>query len=125
MAKILVVDDEPAVRGSLKRAFGQETDEFLTASSGLEALALLNEESIDVAFIDIVMPGVDGITLMRRILEDHPGVRIVVMSGYKDVIDLAAREIGVVCSLMKPFTIDEARVALTMALGGAEEDRLA
>ena len=115
MAKILVVDDEQAILNSLKRFLEQEGHEVVLASGGLEALAILNEAWVDVAFVDIVMPTVDGLMVMRRMLQDHPRVRIIVMSGFEDVIDLPARELGLMLSLQKPFTLDEVQTVLELA----------
>jgi len=105
MAKILVVDDEQAIRDVLKRFLELEGNEVVLASDGLEALTILNDTVFDVALIDIIMPMVDGLKLMRRMQQDHPRVRLVVMSGHDDVLDLPARELGVVLTIRKPFTL--------------------
>jgi CheY-like chemotaxis protein len=118
MSKILIVDDEAAIRRNLKRFLTLEGHDVVEAGDGLEALAAMNDVRVDVAFVDIVMPTVDGITLMRRLLQDHPGVRIIVMSGYDDVIDLPAREFGIIPSLKKPFTVDEAKAVFEAVLWG-------
>ncbi len=118
MSKVLVVDDDAAIRRNLKRLLTSEGHDVVGAGDGLEALAALNDIRVDVAFVDIVMPTVDGMTLMQRLLQDHPGVRIVVMSGYDDVIDLPAREFGIILSLRKPFTLDEASAVFAAALHG-------
>ena len=105
MAKILVVDDEKAIRDSLKRYLETEGHEVVLASDGLEALAILNDTAFDVALVDIVMPTVDGMLLMRRMKQDHPDVRIVVMSAYEDALDQSMRELGVLLTIKKPFTL--------------------
>ncbi len=105
MAKILVVDDEQAIRDVLKRFLELEGNEVVLAGDGLEALAILNDTAVDLALVDIIMPTVDGLTLMRRMQQDHPSVRIVVMSAYDEVLDLPARELGVVLTIRKPFTL--------------------
>jgi len=115
MAKILVVDDEQAILNSLERFLKQEGHDAVLATDGLEALAILNETRVEVAFVDVVMPTVDGLTLMRRMLQDHPHVKIIVMSAFADVIDLPARELGLMTSLQKPFTLDEVQAALESA----------
>jgi CheY-like chemotaxis protein len=82
MATILVVDDEVALRGVLARFFRRENHEVLEAADGLEALVHLARSPVDVAFIDVMMPEMDGISLMRRMLQDYAGTGIVVMSAY-------------------------------------------
>jgi len=88
----------------------------VVASDGLEALAILNDLMVDVALIDIVMPTVDGLTLMRRLQKDHPDVKLVVMSGFDDVMDLAGRELSAHLSIRKPFTLEEMKEVLNEAL---------
>jgi len=100
----------------MKRFLQGEGHEVIAACDGLEALALVNERDFDVAFIDIVMPKVDGLTLKQRLEQDHRRVRLVVMSAYMDVLDIQEGALGSVLFLTKPFTLDEARVALNMAL---------
>jgi CheY-like chemotaxis protein len=117
VATILVVDDDPAVRGILRKCFESEKHDVETASDGLEALTLVNDHSFDAAFVDIAMPNVDGLTLMRRLVQDRPETSLVVMSGFEDLRDLAEREFGPRMFLSKPFALDEARVALGVALG--------
>ena len=90
----------------------------VVAGSSLEALAILNETRVDVAFVDVVMPKIDGRTLMRRLNQDHPRVRIVLMSGVEDVVDLPARELGVIPALRKRFTLDEVQAVLESAAPG-------
>jgi DNA-binding NtrC family response regulator len=121
LAGILVVDDEPDITRKMKQFLEREGHEVVVANDGLEALAILNDVSVDVAFVDIVMPKVDGLTLMRQMLQDHPRVRVIVMSAFEDVIDLPEREFGLVRTLKKPFGLDEAKAALDLALGMKEK----
>jgi DNA-binding response OmpR family regulator len=116
MANILVVDDDEAVTNSLRKFLGGEGHAVVVASDGLEALAILNDLIVDVAIVDIVMPAVDGFTLMRRMQKDQPQVRLVVMSGFDDVMDLAERELGTRLSIKKPFTLEEVRDVIAGAL---------
>jgi CheY-like chemotaxis protein len=116
MANILVVDDDEAVTNSLRKFLGGEGHVVVVASDGLEALAILNDLIVDVAVVDIVMPAVDGFTLMRRMQKDQPQVRLVVMSGFDDVMDLAERELGTRLSIKKPFTLEEVRDVIAGAL---------
>ncbi len=116
MANILVVDDDQAVTNSVKKFLGGEGHTVVVASDGLEALAILNDLTVDMAVVDIVMPTVDGFTLMRRMRKDHPQVKLVVMSGFDDVMDLSERELGVRLSVKKPFTLEELKEVVDAAL---------
>jgi CheY-like chemotaxis protein len=115
MAKILIVDDEKAIRDVLKRFLEQEGNQVVLASDGLEALAILNDTDFDVALVDMIMPTVDGLMFMRRMQEGHPSVRIVVMSAYDEVLDLPARELGIVLTIKKPFTLQGIREVVEAA----------
>lgn len=116
MARILVVDDEAGITSSLKRFLESEGHEVAVAETGLEALALVNDRNFDVAFIDIVMPQLDGLTLMRRLVEDERQATIVAMSAFQDQLEVAERELGPVLFLTKPFTLEEVGIALRTAL---------
>ena len=73
MEKILIVDDEknyPTILGEVLREEGYTP---LTASSGLMALEILNDECVDLVLSDVTMPGMDGIELLERIKEITPG----------------------------------------------------
>ena len=116
MAAILVADDEQALRGVMARFFSRDNHEVLEAGDGIEALAVLRGSSVDVAFIDVMMPEMDGVTLMRRLLQDRADVGIVMMSAYHQVLDLPLRERELVHVLRKPFTLDELKTMLEAAL---------
>jgi CheY-like chemotaxis protein len=116
LARVLVVDDDPGVTRKMKQLLEREGHDVVTATDGLEALAFANERDVDLAFIDIVMPKLDGLVLMRRLVERCPHVTIVVMSAYDDLLDSREEAFGPVLFLTKPFTLDEARIALDMAL---------
>ena len=80
--RVLVVDDEPIVLESCRRVIGAEGWAMISSSSAAEALAVLERISPDLLLIDVKMPVHDGMYLMRRLRDQHPGIPIVVMSGY-------------------------------------------
>ena len=116
MARVLVVDDEPGITRNMKQFLEREGHDVVTASDGRAALAVVNECDFDVAFIDIVMPKLEGLALVRRLVQHLPDVRIVAMSAYDHLLDIREGALGPVLFLTKPFTLDEARIALRMAL---------
>ena len=79
--KVLVVDDKRAIRELLRRLVEDLGYEPVLASSGAEALEMLEAEQVDVVLTDIVMPDMDGRTLAMRVKEAYPGVRVVATSG--------------------------------------------
>jgi DNA-binding NtrC family response regulator len=79
---ILIVDDESEIRDMLSRHFrflGYQTD---TANDGKEALAIMAEKRFDVVISDIMMPIMDGVTLLKHIGEQYPMVRVIMITGY-------------------------------------------
>jgi len=81
-ARILIVDDESAIRDSLARHYRLKGYETATAENGLAALKKLSEQSFQVVISDILMPVMDGIDLLRRIRSEYPMTRVVMITGY-------------------------------------------
>lgn len=81
MAIILVVDDEPTVLSLCVRMLSRAQHEVLRATSGLEALSVLEESSPDLALLDVMMPGMNGVELANRIQESHPLTKVLLMTG--------------------------------------------
>lgn len=80
---ILVVDDETDLVNGLQRTICMEIDcKVLTAENGLEALAVLSTNSVDVVLADILMPEMDGLTLLEKIKARDPGVTVIIMTAY-------------------------------------------
>ena len=106
--RVLVVDDEPIVLESCRRVIGAEGWAMISSSSAAEALAVLERISPDLLLIDVKMPVHDGMYLMRRLRDQHPGIPIVVMSGYATGETVKEAEaLGAAFFLPKPFTPDE------------------
>jgi CheY-like chemotaxis protein len=81
MKHLLIVDDEPFVRDALKRVLEDEAVAVETAADAESALAQLKHQVADVIIIDVIMPSMDGVQLIRRLRADYPSVRIVAISG--------------------------------------------
>ena len=105
-ATILVVDDEVSLRQLLVRQLRSEGYNVVEAGYGLEALAVArsSSEPIDLVLSDIVMPGMIGTELAQRLLAEHPGIRVVLMSAHTldPLVDPSGRP-GNVPVLAKPF----------------------
>ena len=106
--RILIADDEELVRNFLVSLFSKYGHSCETAKDGIEALEIIKKNSFDSAVIDIVMPLMDGITLTRELVNLHPDLPIMVMTGHADehsaesAIAAGAREF-----IKKPFSLDE------------------
>ena len=104
MEKILVVDDEPTIRSVTARVLQEEGYAILEASDGLEALMVMGREIPSLVVTDIIMPRLTGVQLVERISVSHPGLPVVLMSGY-GVAELAERGIAAPCAVLaKPFS---------------------
>ncbi|HEX5130919.1 MAG TPA: sigma-54 dependent transcriptional regulator [Candidatus Krumholzibacteria bacterium] len=105
---ILVVDDEPIVVQSLGDWFRQDGHRVDTAQSAREALRLVGEKDYDLAFLDIKMPGVDGLDLQARLVEVKPDMTIIIMTAYASV-DTAVKALkaGAYDYISKPFDPEE------------------
>jgi CheY-like chemotaxis protein len=78
---ILIIDDDAAVSRTLSLILARAGYEVTTASSGRKGLALLADNDFDLVLTDIIMPELDGIEAIRKIRTDHPGLRVIAMSG--------------------------------------------
>jgi CheY-like chemotaxis protein len=80
--RILLVEDEPTVRALAGRILRRAGNEVTSAASPAEALELVGEEPPDLLVTDVLLPGMDGIELHRRLCERWPGLRVLLMSGF-------------------------------------------
>jgi two-component system, cell cycle sensor histidine kinase and response regulator CckA len=107
---ILIVDDEPSIRDITKTSLENSNYRAITASDGIEAIALYAElrEKISIVLTDMVMPAMDGITTIRTLQKINPTVKIIAVSGLisHDKVN-AATEIGVKAFLSKPYTAQQ------------------
>lgn len=90
MGKILFVDDEALILNSLKRGLKKKTYECYYATSGLEALKILEKIDIDVVFSDMKMPQMNGLELLRTIDNEYPDIVKIILSGYAQLPQLIA-----------------------------------
>jgi len=99
----LVVDDETVLLRMLSTVFTRKGCQVVTASSGEEALGLVRTRSFDLALLDIRMPGMDGVALMKELHNLYPDMPVILMSGYTDFTPETAMDQGAVAWLDKPF----------------------
>ena len=102
--KILVVDDEAFVRESLRDWLTESGYEVFTAENGSQALELIDRERLGIVLADLVMPGMDGIELMKRAKETHPNVAVIIITAYGSIATaIAAMKEGAYDYIEKPF----------------------
>jgi two-component system cell cycle sensor histidine kinase/response regulator CckA len=117
---VLLVEDEDAVRSFAARALGLRGYEVLEASTGAEALEIYEEHqgNVDLVVSDVVMPEMDGPTLMKNLRADNPDIKIVFMSGYaEDAFSRNLDENEKFIFLQKPFDLKELAATVKAALG--------
>ncbi len=116
MSKVLIIDDEPAIRRSMRSILENEGYTITDASSAIEALPILNNESFDAIFCDIKMPRMDGIEFLEKAktLTDAP---IIIISGH-GTIDVAVEAIkkGAYDFIEKPMNLNRMLITLRNAL---------
>ncbi len=106
--RIMVVDDEKIVRESLYHWFKREGHPAETAASGPEALEKLEKASFDVLFVDIKMPNMDGLEVLRRVKEGYPDTIVIIITAYGSVESaVEAMKFGAHDYLLKPFRPDQ------------------
>ncbi len=115
--RILVIDDEEGICAGCRRALEPEGYIVETATTGQEGLRRFREENFDLALIDVVLPDMRGVDLLKPILEKDPDAVCVVITGYATV-ELAVQAIrsGAYDFLSKPFTADVLRMRVAQGL---------
>ena len=119
MGRILLAEDEEALRGFLVRALKQDGHEVSAASDGAEALDTLTREKggFDLLLTDIRMPIMDGIALALAAARDWPELTILLMTGYADQRERAHGLDALIHDVIaKPFSLSDIRKAVTEAL---------
>jgi two-component system nitrogen regulation response regulator NtrX len=103
--RILVIDDEAGIRDSMRRTLEYQGYQFVGAATGQEGLLLIDRDPPDLVFLDIKMPGMDGLEVLERIKASHPGVPVVMVSGHGTAQNaFEARDKGASGFIEKPFS---------------------
>jgi CheY-like chemotaxis protein len=123
VARILIAEDEEALRRLVARALVQDGHEVVEAADGAEALDLLarDEGRFDLLLTDIRMPLMDGIALALSAARDYPALVILLMTAYADQRERASGLEALIHDVItKPFTLAEIKVAVGEALAARE-----
>jgi DNA-binding NtrC family response regulator len=116
-ARILIVDDEEIVIRSCLRILAGDEFQVESVQDGREALRKIEEIPYDVVILDIMMPNIDGLEVLRRVKETHPNVDVIMITGLSQ-IDTAvqAMKLGAFDYISKPFEPDELKLVVQRAL---------
>ena len=117
---VLVVDDEDVIRETVREILTDEGYRVIAASDGSEVLGLVEKETPDVILLDIWMPEMDGIVLLRQIKREHPDARIVMISGHGSIhTAVTATKLGAFDFIEKPLSLDGLLATVERACGDA------
>ncbi|MCL2209213.1 MAG: sigma-54 dependent transcriptional regulator [Treponema sp.] len=107
MSAILIIDDEPGIRHTLASILEDEKYKVFTAEDAVTGIELLNNEIIDIVFLDVLLPRLGGIEALEKIRKEWPAIEIIMISGHAN-IDMAVRavKLGVFDFLEKPLSLD-------------------
>jgi len=120
-ANILVIDDEETMRDSCRQTLSRDGSRVAVAEDGLRGLAMLKKESFDLVILDLKMPGLSGMEVLKKIEEEDPEVVVVVITGYATVESaVEAMKIGAYDFIPKPFTPESLRAIVKRALDKRE-----
>lgn len=125
MAKrsVLIVDDEIYIRMTLSFALEKLNFSVDTAASGTEALKKLAERSYAVMLLDLRIPGMDGMEVLKRVPEIRPEVKVVIITAYGSVeAAVEAMKLGAVDFLQKPFDPEEVRKLVSSLLDQSSQE---
>ncbi len=116
MGSILVIDDEPGIRATVKDVLEDEGYRIQTAEDGPAGLNMLAHETIDVVILDVWLPRMGGIDVLKAIKADHPAIEVIVISGHA-TIDMAvnAVKLGAFDFIEKPLSIERLLTAVRNA----------
>jgi len=104
--KILVVDDEDALRTVLSAELEGEGYQVTTAADGQEAIKVLNTSAFDLILLDIKMPNVDGFEVLKFVKDKHPKTKVVMLTGFADLKNaIESKKLGAEDFVSKPYDL--------------------
>jgi DNA-binding NtrC family response regulator len=105
--RILIVDDEPSIRHMLKQVLEDEGFQADTAGSALEALETLETAPVDLAIVDLLLPGVNGLEIAEAIRMLDPGTPVILITAYgSSAFEAMASHPAISYYMHKPFSLD-------------------
>ncbi|MFS0724734.1 response regulator [Paenibacillus sp. 1P07SE] len=121
--KVLIVDDQNGIRVLLVEVFSSEGYLTYQASNGKLALEIVKEESPDLVLLDMKIPGMDGLEILKHIKTINREIKVIMMTAYGELDMIKeATDLGALMHFTKPFDIDEMRMAVNMQLRGGESN---
>jgi two-component system response regulator (stage 0 sporulation protein F) len=111
--KILIVDDQFGIRILLNEVLQKEGYQTFQAANGVQALEIVKKNPPDLVLLDMKIPGMDGIEILKRMKVIEPDIRVIIMTAYGELDMIQeAMNLGALTHFAKPFDIDDIRVAV-------------
>ena len=121
--KVLIVDDEEVVRAGISRVLAKQDLSIHTAADGSEALAIMAQQPINIVLLDIKMPGMDGMEVLKHIRATYPETVVIMVTGHPTIQGaVECTKLGALDYLVKPFRVDDLE---TLILKAQEQAMLA
>jgi two-component system response regulator (stage 0 sporulation protein F) len=124
--KLLIVDDQIGIRILLMEVFSTEGYDTFQAANGRAALDIVMTHRPDLVLLDMKIPGMDGLEILKQIKEFDRGIKVIMMTAYGELDMIKeATDLGALMHFTKPFDIDEMRLAVNMQMGEGSSSRFA
>ncbi|MBF0327767.1 MAG: response regulator [Nitrospirae bacterium] len=105
--KILLVDDEEDFIRTLSERLEMRDLKSNTAFDGEQAISIVNDQEPDIIILDLKMPGIDGMEVLRRVRKSYPNIQVIIQTGHgNDLDESEARQLGVFDYLKKPVDVE-------------------
>lgn len=112
-AKILIVDDQYGIRILLNEVFQKEGYQTFQAANGFQAIDIVVNNKPDLIVLDMKIPGMDGIEILKRVKQIDKSIKVILMTAYGELDMIQeAKKLGALMHFAKPFDIDELRQAV-------------
>lgn len=111
--KLLIVDDQYGIRILLNEVFQKEGYQTFQAANGYQALDIVEKHSPDLVLLDMKIPGMDGIEILKRLKAIDADIQVIIMTAYGELDMIQeSKDLGAITHFAKPFDIDEIRDAV-------------
>ncbi|MDE8563903.1 response regulator [Anoxybacillus rupiensis] len=111
--KLLIVDDQYGIRILLNEVFQREGYTTFQAANGIQALEIVQKHQPDLVLLDMKIPGMDGIEILKRIKAMNESIKVIIMTAYGELDMIQeTKDLGAIMHFAKPFDIDELREAV-------------
>jgi two-component system response regulator (stage 0 sporulation protein F) len=124
--RLLIVDDQVGIRILLLEVFATEGYETFQAANGRTALEIVRLHRPDLVLLDMKIPGMDGLEILKQIKEYDRSIKVIMMTAYGELDMIKeATDLGALMHFTKPFDIDEMRLAVNMQMEAGSNSRSA